>query len=70
MITPTQETQLFESLARSQPLLKTWLEGELAKATKTLMSAVEIDQLRRAQGTAQHIKSILDRLEHGLALKR
>jgi hypothetical protein len=70
MLTSLQESQLFESLARSHPALTTWLQGELAKTTKTLISAVEIDQLRRAQGAAQLAKLMLDRLEHGLAPKR
>ena len=70
MLTGPQELQLFESLARSHPALKTWLEGELAKTTKTLIAAVEIDQLRRAQGAATLLKQMLDRLEHSSAPKR
>lgn len=70
MPAPTQETQLFESLARSHPALKTWLEGELAKQTKVLMAAVEIDQLRRAQGAALHIRSVLDKLESAVNAQR
>lgn len=70
MLTGPQETQLFESLSRSHPMLKTWLEGELSKQTKKLISANEVDLLRRAQGAAMLLNEMLKRLELGVAPKR
>lgn len=62
MLTPQQESQLFESIARNQPQFLTWLEQELSKQHKTLVSVVDGEQLRRAQGAAQQLQNLMTRL--------
>jgi hypothetical protein len=55
---------LFESLGRDARL-KDWLKQELDSVTKILVSAVEVDALRKAQGQAQFIVKLQKRLDAG-----
>jgi hypothetical protein len=50
MVKP-DEIDLFDGLSRNVKL-RAWLNDEVLKETKTLVQAVDIDQLRRAQGRA------------------
>lgn len=63
MLSPTQENLLFESLVIHQPQLKTYLQGELDKQVKALVSLNDGEQLRRAQGHAQALQSLIGRLD-------
>lgn len=60
-MTRDQELALFESLCRSRPL-KEWLDAQLAEQLKILLVNPDFDNLRKAQGAAQFIKSIMDKL--------
>lgn len=62
MLNQDQERLLFESLAIHQPQLKVYLEGELDKIVTTLVKVNDVEQLRRAQGSAQLVQKLLDRL--------
>jgi hypothetical protein len=64
LLTPDQERQLFESLGRDARF-KDWLKQELDSVTKILVSAVEVDVLRKAQGQAQFIVKLQKRLDAG-----
>jgi hypothetical protein len=55
---------LFESLGRDARF-KDWLKQELDSVTKILVSAVEVDVLRKAQGQAQFIVKLQKRLDAG-----
>ena len=54
----SKERELFESLARLRPLTP-WLEAQLQNEYKTLVAALDIDQVRRAQGAARFIQTML-----------
>ena len=54
----SRERELFEALARLRPLTP-WLEAQLQSEYKTLVAALDIDQVRRAQGAARFIQTML-----------
>lgn len=63
MLTLTQmrEEELFETLSRNRDF-RVWLEQELAKQNKVLATAAEIDHLRKAQGKAQLLMNLIERV--------
>lgn len=61
-MTPEKEAQLFDYLCRHRPL-KEWLEDQRKPLIATLVSAVDIEQIRRAQGQMQLIDRIVTRLD-------
>lgn len=63
MLDPKQEALLFESLVIHQPQFRAFLEGELEKQLKALVSLNDVEQLRRAQGSAQTMQKLLARLD-------
>lgn len=60
-MTRENEARLFADLCRSRPL-KEWLDAQLAEQVKILLVNPDFDNLRKAQGAAQFIKSIMDKL--------
>jgi hypothetical protein len=60
------ELELFEQLSR-QPRFKAWLENKLTTEHTVLCQMNDVEQLRRAQGRAQLLKSMLDLLDKGAA---
>lgn len=60
------ELDLFEQLSR-QPKLKQWLETKLTTEYTVLCQMNDVEQLRRAQGRAQLLKSMIDLLDIGAA---
>lgn len=60
------EIELFEQLSR-QPRLKSWLQDKLDTEYTVLCQMVDMEQLRRAQGRAQLLKSMIDLLDKGAA---
>lgn len=60
-MTPDQERQLFDYLCRHRPL-REWLLAQQGPLVKTLVSAADIEHIRRAQGQMQFIEKLLDRL--------
>ena len=57
-----QEIELFSQLS-SHIRLKDWLSDRLESEHSALVQTVDIDQLRRAQGRAQLLKSMLTLLD-------
>lgn len=64
-----QESQLFEMLA-AQPKLKEWLQDELGRKITVLIQMVDAEQLRRTQGYAQCLQSIITKLDEAAVRKR
>lgn len=60
------ELDLFEQLSR-QPRFKQWIQGQLDKEYTVLCQMNDVEQLRRAQGRAQLLKSMIDLLDKGAA---
>lgn len=59
-----QEVLMFESIAREHPKFREWLDTELAKKYEVLVKVVDGEQLRRAQGYAQCLQTLIDQLDH------
>jgi len=60
------ELDLFDQLSR-QPRFKQWLQQKLDTEYTVLCQMSDADQLRRAQGRAQLLKSMLDLLDKAAA---
>ena len=60
-------TQLFESVARSHPQLREWLQAEYERNVKSLVQLTDSEQMRRVQGHAQCLSGIIERLDKSLA---
>jgi hypothetical protein len=56
------ELVLFDQLS-GNPRFKDWLQDKLTTEVSALVQQVDIDQLRRSQGRAQLLKSMLDLLD-------
>lgn len=63
------ELALFDQLSGNNRL-RDWLNDKLATEYSALSSQVDIDQVRRAQGRAQLLKSMLDLLDKAPAAIR
>lgn len=63
MLNPNQIKVLFESLAVNQPMLRDYLQGQLDEQLRVLVSASDAELLRRAQGKAQSLQSLLSMLD-------
>lgn len=69
-MTKPDELELFDYLSR-QPKLKEWLSYKLSGDLKILMQANDMDQLRKAQGRAALLESMLKLMDDAsAALKR
>ena len=60
----TAELALFKRLA-SEPKLLEWLQGKLEAEKETLVKASDIDVVRKAQGRAQLLDSMVALLNAG-----
>lgn len=58
-----KDLQLFESIARNNPRFREWLSSELEQRIKVLINVTDTDQLRRAQGYAQCLMSLIGHLD-------
>lgn len=63
MLEPHKVNALFESLAIHQPHLREYLQGQLDDQIKVLVSMNDVEQLRRAQGKAQSLQSLIGMLD-------
>jgi len=63
------ELALFDQLA-GMHRFKDWLQGKLEVEVSALVQQVDVDQLRRAQGRAQLLRSMLDLLDKAPAAMR
>jgi hypothetical protein len=61
-MTAMEEKVLFDHMLRL-PKLRDWLDHQLSLQIKTLMLNPDIEQLRQAQGRAQLLNSIKDKLD-------
>lgn len=69
-MTKPDELELFDYLSR-QHKLKEWLNFKLSGDLKVLMQSNDIDQLRKAQGRAALLESMLKLMDDAsTALKR
>ena len=69
-MTKQDELELFEYLSR-QPKLKEWLQDKLVTEVSVLTQAIEVDQLRKAQGRAGILNQMLTLLDQApAAIKR
>ncbi len=59
----SNEVQLFESVARNHPRFREWLASELKQKITVLINVVDTEQLKRAQGHAQCLQGIIDKLD-------
>lgn len=57
----TKEVELFEWLSRNSRV-KEWLADQMADQVKILVVNPDVEALHRAQGRAQFIQQMLDRL--------
>jgi hypothetical protein len=61
-MTKPEELELFEFLGR-QTKLREWLAAQIGNDVKVLMQALDVDQLRKAQGRAQFAQSMLSLMD-------
>lgn len=66
----SKDLQMFESVARGNPRLREWLLSELADTHGVLVKMNDEAQLRRAQGRAQCLQSLIDNLDAATAPPR
>lgn len=52
----------FARIAASEPAFKAWLEAERTEVFQQLASCIAEPQLRQAQGKAQFLEQLLERL--------
>lgn len=58
-----QTTMMFESIARDHPRFREWLEERLAKQMEILVMGLDMEQVRKAQGHAQCLQTIIQNLD-------
>jgi hypothetical protein len=68
-MTKADESELFDYLSR-QPKLREWINDRHAAEILVLTQALDIDQLRRAQGRAGLLQMILGLMDAASANKR
>lgn len=51
--------QVIDSVARSQPKLREVLSADLEQTIKVLVNMTDAEQLRRAQGRAQYLQTLI-----------
>lgn len=61
-MTRQQELELFESLSRVHRF-REWLNEKVVEDTKVLVQALDIDQLRRAQGRVAQMQQMLSLMD-------
>ena len=60
----SQQLQMFESIARDHPKFRLWLEDELTKKYEVLVKVIDGEQMRRAQGHAQCLQTLIEQLDY------
>ncbi len=59
----TKDAHMFASLARENPQLREWLVNELSSKCDTLIKLIDGEQMRRAQGYAQCLQTLIGHLD-------
>jgi len=65
-----KDIQLFESVARGNPRLREWLVAELATKHDVLVKMNDVEQLRRTQGYAQCLQTMIENLDAATSSSR
>lgn len=65
-----KDIQLFESVARGNPRLREWLVSELAMKHEVLVKMNDVEQLRRTQGYAQCLQTMIENLDAATSSSR
>ena len=65
-----KDMQTFESVARNTPRLREWLLSELAAKHEMLVKMNDVEQLRRTQGYAQCLQTIIENLDAAIGSPR
>jgi hypothetical protein len=65
-----KDMRVLESVARGNPQFREILQTELDAKVKLLVGAVDVEQMRRAQGHAQCLQNLIDMLDLSLAPRR
>ena len=65
-----KDMQLFESVARGNPRLREWLVSELATKHDVLVKMNDVEQLRRTQGYAQCLQTLIENLDAATSSSR
>jgi len=65
-----KDIQLFESVARGNPRLREWLVSELATKHDVLVKMNDVEQLRRTQGYAQCLQTMIENLDAATSSSR
>ena len=58
-----KDLQTFESVARGTPRFREWLQAELVNKHEVLVKMNDVEQLRRTQGYAQCLQTIIENLD-------
>lgn len=58
-----KDLQTFESVARGAPRFREWLQAELVNKHEVLVKMNDVEQLRRTQGYAQCLQTIIENLD-------
>jgi len=61
-----RDLQTLESVARNHPQLREFLQSELTDRSLALIAMVDEAQLRRAQGYAQCLQTLINRLDEAV----
>jgi len=58
-----KDLQTFEQIARNTPRFKEWLQAELRTKHDVLVKMNDVEQLRRTQGYAQCLQTLIENLD-------
>lgn len=58
-----KDLTMFESVARGNPRFREWLVSELATKHDVLVKMNDVEQLRRTQGYAQCLQTLIENLD-------
>lgn len=61
----SDELNMFESVAKNHPKFRAWVEKELSAQIEILVQVHDADKLKRAQGHACCLKTLIGHLEQG-----
>lgn len=60
----------FESIARGNPRFREWLVSELSAKHDVLVKMNDVEQLRRTQGYAQCLQTLIENLDAAVSSSR
>ncbi len=66
LVLTSKDMAMFESVARNHPRLREWLVSELGACKDKLVTLVDIEQVRRTQGYAVCLQTVIGNLDAAL----